>query len=103
MSCLREFGVTLPANGEESNNDRITIVKKIFAEIGVTVPDDGLDRVHRIGRAEKNAAEIIEQPLIIKFTSWKFRIAVYRGRKKLANLKILLDLTPRRLKLLSKA
>ena len=102
-SCLRVFGVLLPANGKESNSERINIAKKIFEEIGVTVPDDGLDRVHRIGRAEKNAAGIVEQPLIIKFTSWKYRTTVYIGRKKLANFKILLDLTPRRLKLLSKA
>ena len=50
-------------------------------EIGVTVPDDGLDIVHRIDRAEKNAAGIVEQPLIIKFTSWKYRTGVYSGMK----------------------
>ncbi len=100
-SCLRVFGVPLPASGKESNNDCVAIVKKIFADMEVTVPDDGLDRVHRIGKKEKNADGIMEQPLIMKFTSWKH--AVYRGRKKLKSQKILLDLTPRRAKLLSKA
>lgn len=102
-SCLRVFGVPLPASGNESNSDCVAIAKKIFAEMEVTVPEDGLDRVHRIGKKEKNAAGIMEQPLIMKFTSWKYRTAVYRGRKKLDSQKVLLDLTPRRAKLLSKA
>ncbi len=37
----------------------------------VAVPDDAIDRIHRIGKKEKNAAGILEQPFIIKFTSWK--------------------------------
>ena len=102
-SCLRVFGVPLPASGKESNSDCVAIAKKIFAEMEVTVPDDGLDRVHRIGKKDKNADGIMEQPLIMKFTSWKYRTAVYRGRKKLVSQKVLLDLTPRRAKLLSKA
>ncbi len=39
-SCLRVFGVPLPANGKESNSDCVAIAKKIFAEMEVTVPDD---------------------------------------------------------------
>lgn len=102
-SCLRIFGVPLPANGKESNNDCVAIAKEIFEEMEVAVPDDAIDRIHRIGKKEKNAAGILEQPLIIKFTSWKHRTAVYKGRKKLESQRILLDLTPRRAKLLSRA
>ena len=88
--CLRVFVVPLPANGNESNSDCVAIAKKIFAEMGVTVPDDGLDRVHRIDKKEKNAAGIVEQPLIMKFASLKYRTAVYRGRKKFDGQTILL-------------
>ena len=78
QSCLRVFGVPLPADGS-------------------------IDRVHRIGKKIKNPAGSLEQALILKFTSWKHRTAVYRGRKKLESQKVRLDLTARRAKLLSKA
>ena len=102
-SCLRVFGVPLPADGKESNDDCIATAKKIFQEMNVTVPDDSIDRVHRIGKKIKNPTGSLEQALILKFTSWKHRTAVYRGRKKLESQKVRLDLTARRAKLLSKA
>ena len=41
--------------------------------------------------------------MIVKFTSWESRTAVYRARKEQDKVKIFMDLTPRRSKLLSDA
>ena len=81
-SCLRVFGVPLPANGKESNNDCVDLAKRIFSEMEVTVPVNVIDRVHRIGKRNKNADGTLGQPLIIKFTAWRYCTAVYKGRKK---------------------
>ena len=48
-SSVRIFGVPL-SSGSESSDDCIAKVKQVFTEIKVDVPEDGIDRVHRIGR-----------------------------------------------------
>ncbi len=77
-------------------------MKQIFEEIEVDVPDEGIDRAHRIGKKYiKNGRQ--EQAMIVKFTSWRYRTAVYQARKKASNKFIQLDLTSRRAGLLKSA
>ena len=102
-SCLRVFGVPLPNNDNETESDYRDIARKMFSEINISIPEDGIDRIHRVGRKYKRADGIKEQAIIMKFSCWKLRTEVYKERKKLKSLKIRLDLTPRRASLLSKA
>ena len=93
---LRIYGMT--TTDSESAEQCETKVKEIFEEIGVKVPDDVLDRAHRIGRNSKNKSPgVVEQAMIVKFVSWKY--AVYCARKMSKDKVIQLDLTARRAKL----
>ncbi len=100
-SCIRIYGIPLSSDSENSEAC-IGKVKQIFEEIEVDVPDEGIDRAHRIGKKYiKNGRQ--EQAMIVKFTSWRYRTAVYRARKKASNKFIQLDLTSRRAGLLKSA
>ena len=100
-SCIRIFGIPL-SSGSESSDDCIAKVKKVFEEIEVDVPEDEIDRAHRIGKKYREDGKN-EQAMIVKFTSWKYRTAVYRARKKANKKYIQLDLTSRRAGLLKDA
>ena len=50
---------------------------------------------------ENKQTGVTDQAMIVKFTSWRHRTAVYRGRKKLQDKRIQLDLTFKRAGLLS--
>ena len=102
-SCLRIFGVPLPENGDETSKNCLAKVKQVFKNLGVAVPDDCIDRAHRIGRVKANIDGVKQQAVIVKFRSWEKRVAVYKARKKLDNINVLLDLTPKRAKLFSAA
>ena len=65
--------------------------------------DDCIDRAHRIGRVKTNNDGVKQQVVIVKFRSWEKRVAVYKARKKLNNINVLLGLTPKRAKLFSAA
>ena len=101
--CLRIGGVELTkgSNGE-SGEECLKIVKKIFKELNVSVPDTVIDRAHRIGKTKEYRGKRYRQ-IIIRFTTWRHRTAVYRARKKSSKYKIWLDLTKRRLKTLDEA
>lgn len=100
-SCIRIFGIPL-SSGSEKGDDCIVKVKEVFKEIEVEVPEDGIDRAHRIGNKYMKNGKY-EQAMIVKFTSWKYRTAVYRARKKADKKYIQLDLTARRAGLLKDA
>ena len=68
----------------------------------VDIKDEDIDRAHRIGKKYKQGGAD-HQAIIVKFHSWEKRTAVYKGRKKLLNKSILLDLTHRRALLLSQS
>ena len=103
-SCLRIYGVKAPDAGtRESPSDCMKLVQEIFKEMEVTIPESEIDRTHRVGQT-KQVNNRREQAIIVKFKSWNSRAAAYRGRKKLPKSKsVLIDLTARRAKLLSKA
>ena len=71
----------------------------------MNIPDSEIDCAHRVG-SKRRVDGVDQQATIVKFKSWKSRCAFYRGRKKLnenSSVRIKLDLTVQRLKLLSLA
>ena len=49
--CLRICGIELPSLGQkETAQDCLDKVKDVFADIGVEIPYDVIDRAHRIGK-----------------------------------------------------
>lgn len=98
--CLRIDRIDLPKNGDHETAEQcLEKVKKVFDEIDVKVPDAVIDRAHRIG-PKKTVQGETRQQMIVRFTTWRHRTAVYRARKKAKKVKIRLDLTKRRLDLL---
>ena len=61
-----------------------------------------LTRAHRIG-PKKIDKGTLKQQVIVHFTTWRHRTAVYKARKKASNVKFRLDLTKKRLELLNLA
>lgn len=100
-SCLRIYGIPLPKRSQENASNCMEKVKKVFKEINVVVPDDAIDRAHRIGKKVKDSdTGEVGQAMIVKFLSWKHRSSVYRSRKETDDKRISLDLTTKRAKLL---
>ena len=100
-TSLRLYNLPLPEYGQETSNDCLNKVKELFTEMGVSIPDSSIDRVHRIGRIKTSAGSSMSvQPVIMKFRSFNARMQVCRARKNLQNKKIGLDLTQRRKDLL---
>ena len=92
----------MPEQETESASECVEKVKEVIGSLKVKVSLDCIDRAFRIGKI-KTAADGKEQSraMIVKFTSWESRTAVYRARKEQDKVKIFMDLTPRRSKLLS--
>ena len=101
--CLRINGVEQEA--DESASKCLQKVKKILKEdLKVDIPDSVIDRAHRIGKVrEDTETGKKHRSIIVRFTTWRHKTAVYRARKKCEDYKFRLDLTHRRAKLLEKA
>ena len=101
--CLRINGVEQEA--DESGSKCLQKVKKIFKEdLKVDISDSVIDRAHRIGKErEDTETSKKHRAIIVRFTTWRHKTAVYRARKKCNDYKFRLDLTHRRAKLLEKA
>ena len=100
--CLRINGVEQEA--DESASKCLQKVKKIFKDLEVDIPDSVIDRAHRIGKErEDTETGKKHRAIIVRFTTWRHKTAVYRARKKCNDYKFRLDLTHRRAKLLEKA
>ena len=95
-SCPRVFGVPLSNNDNEPESDYRDIARKMLSEMRVSIPEDEIDKIHRIGRECKRAGGVMEQAIIMMLSSWKLHTVVYKQRANLKCLKFLLDLTPRR-------
>ena len=80
--CLRIDGV--PTVKDESNDDVLDFTKSLFKEAKVAVPDNVLDRVHRVAPSytdritNKNCKSII-----VRFITLRHRTLFYKARKKL--------------------
>ena len=73
--------------------------------LNVHVPNECIDRAHRIGKIHEDDEGKQRQQIIVRFTTWRHRTAVYQARKNDNNKKyaIRLDLTKERLNLLKDA
>ncbi|MCP4484349.1 MAG: hypothetical protein GY823_07315 [Flavobacteriaceae bacterium] len=92
--CLRIDGIESEEN--ESAEKCFTKVNSVFQELNVNVPDNVIDRAHRIGRPKIANGKRV-QTMIVRFTTWRHRTAIYRARKCSNKYKIRLDLTKKRL------
>ena len=104
--CLRIYGVELKdgADGEPGDECLTQVKEMLEQELKIDVPDFAIDRAHRIGPNKKDpSSKRRYRPIIIRFTSWRHRTAVYKARKATNKFQVRLDLTSRRVKLLKKA
>ena len=80
-------------------------LKAMFEEDGIDVPDAVVDRAHRIGQGYTDSKTKQKcKSTIIRFSTFRHRTRVYRAKKNLKKgVKVHLDLTKRRYKLLQDA
>lgn len=100
---LRIFGVK-----ETAREDTDEIVAKMCQEkLGVNLPPEAICRSHRIGMPPKLGpnGETRHRPIIVRFTSYRYRREVHSAKKKLkgSGTTIREDLTMRRLDVLRSA
>ena len=74
-SCLRISPV--PEVFSESTDD---IVKTVAKTIGVTLPDNAIDRSHRAGKVTADGLDR-DRPILVKFTSYKYKEAMMKARR----------------------
>ena len=100
---LRIVGIPPPSNGrKESAEEVLEKVKDAIAELDVPNlnVDEVIDRAHRVGKKFKRDGSNEEvHPIIVRFTSWRSRTAVYRKREKRGRTRFYTDLTKGRLDL----
>ena len=107
--CLRIDDVPLRAS--ETSKDIEHELHREFTNMGLRLPEEAIDRAHHVGKRYEVEEEdedgvvtgITKQQVIVRFTSWTHRTLVYRSRKKSKNFKFKIDLTKRRMGLLSHA
>ena len=100
--CLRIDGV--PYDKKEDSDAVLLKVKDLVKEAEVNIPDSCLDRAHRIGKPYFDKDRTKHQSIIVRFSTFRHRTLLYRGRKKIKNnVKIKLDLTKNNYSLLNKA
>ena len=110
--CLRVNDV--PLTKDETSKEVEDKLKGEFISMGLNLPENAIDRTHRIGRKYQVQVQqesddgnetgvITKQQVIIRFTSWRFRTEVYRKMKNSKKFKFKIDLTKRRFMLLKNA
>ena len=91
---LQINNMPLPANDEDEIVDDVLVkVRNLFDEAEVDMPDNCIDRVHRVGKLIVGDDGARKQQVIVKFRTWRRRTRFYRSRKKLSAAKVYLDLT----------
>ena len=101
--CLRIDGV--PTVKDETSDDVFQTTKSLFTEAKVDIPENVVDRAHRIGPTytDKKSNKICKS-IIVRFTTFRHRTMFFRARKNLKRgVKVKLDLTKSRFNLLKKA
>ena len=72
----------------------MNLTKTLFKEAKVSVPENVLDRAHRIGPIYTDRGSRKKcKSIIVRFTTFRQRILFYRVRKNLKTAKVKLDLT----------
>ena len=110
--CLRVNDV--PLTKDEASQEVEDKLKEEFINMGLNLPENAIDRAHRIGRKYQVQVQqesddgnetgvITKQQVIIRFTSWRFITEVHKKRKNSKKFKFKMDLTKRRFMLLKNA
>ena len=83
----------------------ITQFIEMCAEAGVDIPNEVVDRTHRIGPSYADKNSNVEcKSVIVCFTTFRHRSMVYRAKKKMKpGVRVKLDLTKSRYTLLNDA
>ena len=100
--CVRIDNV--PVESEETAESVFEKVGKFLGEACPDVPVSCIDRAHRIGseyKSYRNKKKCCS--IIVRFMSFRHRTMFYRNRKRLKDVRIKLDLTKRRYKILKDA
>ena len=65
----------------ENRNDIVSKISECFSEIGLPCEEMEIDRVNLLVKPYKNESSgLTMEPIIIKFTSWRYRQNVYHNR-----------------------
>ena len=102
--CLRFDGV--PVKEKETSDMVLEDMKNIFEEAGIEIPDNVIDRAHRIGKGYTDTKTNMKcKSIIMRFTTFRHRTIVYRSRNGLVRrgVKVRIDLTKSRHSLLTEA
>ena len=91
--CLQIDGIEM--EDDESGDKCLKKVESVLKEVKVSVPDNVIDIARRIGQPKVVQGKRIHT-IIVRFTTWRYRTAVYRARKSCPRYKIRLDLTKKR-------
>ena len=76
---IRIFGLPVPA--KENSKEVVGHVKQIIDRCGMDISHGSIDRAHRIGRKKVGVNGITNQPVIVRFTSFRDRTKFYHMRK----------------------
>ena len=103
---LRIIGIPPAELGVKETPDEV--VDKVKAAIGnLNIPDldinSAVDRAHRVGKQYGDINGKTVHPVIVRFTSWRARTAIYRKRERRGQVRFYIDLTKRRFDLRKKA
>ena len=55
-------------------------VVDVFEELELDIPEDGIDRAHRVGKKSRVDDGSRWQSMIVRLHSWKSKIAVYHEK-----------------------
>ena len=103
--CMRFEGI--PSKDKETSDQVLEFVKSKWEEAGVVIPNEVIDRAHRIGKPYINReTNVKNQAVIVRMTTFRHRTMVYRARKEIENkskIKVRLDLTKTRYDVLKSA
>ena len=79
--CLRVDEI--PAVNNESSDDVMNLTKSLFEEAKFSVPENVLDRAHRIGPIHNDRVSKKKcKSIIVRFTTFHHRALFYRAEKK---------------------
>ena len=81
QSCLRFHGFEF--NSNEDSDSVTNKIEKCYGDMGLEFNESEIDRAHYIGKPNiyKNSKTKCKS-IIVKFKSWKLRMAFYKARPK---------------------
>ena len=97
--CLRVNDI--PLKSAETNRDLENQLENEFINMGLNIPKEAIDRVHRVGRkyevdeVDRDGRVMgvsLKQQVIIRFLTWSHRTQVYKARKRSKFMKFKVDL-----------